>query len=289
MARLSNTKEKGKTGVLYLCAAVFLLSVGLSFLLPAGGSIYSYGMIVQFASLVIPAALYNSISGEKALAGMKISLFSPAKTVFLLLFAVAIFCGSLLLSLIFGSETGTSAGVSGEPYSVALLCMAILPAFAEELFFRGMVMSELEHYGPVTAVTLSSLLFAMFHFSLEGLPVYFFCGLMLALCAYVTRSVLASCAVHLVYNLTVMLGAEKIRAFFAITDDITLIAVVLAVILLVCLILIFGECQRTYEIYSEQNALSPRKGVTGAGGFFSALLSPASAACIIIFAAALLI
>ena len=272
-----------------MTAAVFLLSIGLSFLLPAGGKVYSYGLIVQFASLLIPAALYNSINGEKTVSKMHIRLFSPSKIVFLLLFTVAVFCGSLLLSLVFGNSASSSVAPSGEPSSLAVLCMAVLPALSEELFFRGMVMTELEHYGPFTAVALSSLLFAMFHFSLRGLPVYFFCGLMLALCAYVTRSVLASCTVHLLYNLTVMLGADKIQAFFAITDDITLIAVILTVVLLICLILIFGECQRTYAVYSEQNALSPRKGHEGAGGFFSALLSPASAACIIIFAAALLI
>ena len=260
-----------------MTAAVFLLSIGLSFLLPAGGKVYSYGLIVQFASLLIPAALYNSINGEKTVSKMHIRLFSPSKIVFLLLFTVAVFCGSLLLSLVFGNSASSSVAPSSEPSILAVLCMAVLPALSEELFFRGMVMTELEHYGPFTAVALSSL------------PVYFFCGLMLALCAYVTRSVLASCTVHLLYNLTVMLGADKIQAFFAITDDITLIAVILTVVLLICLILIFGECQRTYAVYSEQNVLSPRKGHEGAGGFFSALLSPASAACIIIFAAALLI
>ncbi|MBQ1933829.1 MAG: CPBP family intramembrane metalloprotease, partial [Clostridia bacterium] len=135
----------------------------------------------------------------------------------------------------------------------------------------------------------SSLLFAMLHFDLRMLPMYLFSGLMLALCAYVTRSLLASCAVHLAYNLLVFLGKEKLTAFFAITDDTALIGLILTVALLVSLILIFGECQRTYAVYSEQNAISSHAASGGAGSFFIALLSPASIICIIVFIAAIII
>ncbi len=244
---------------------------------------------MQFASLLIPASLYMSLKGEKLPQKMRINAFSPAKTVFLLLFVLAIFCGSVLYSLLLGNAEAGSEAVSSEPAAMSLLCLAVLPAFAEELLFRGILMTELEGHGPVTAVALSSLMFAMLHFDLKMLPMYLFSGLMLALCAYVTRSLLASCAVHLMYNLTVFLGKEKLNAFFAITDDTALIALILIIALLVALILIFGECQRTYAAYSEQNAVSSHAAKGGTGSFFIALFSPASIMCIIMFIAAIIV
>ena len=274
---------------MYLTACVFLLTFGLSYLLPKGGSIYSYGMIMQFASLLIPASLYMSLKGEGLPQKMRINAFSPTKTIFLLLFVLAIFCGSVLYSLLFGSSEAVSEIKSNESRILSLLCLAVLPAFAEELMFRGILMTELEGHGPVTAVVLSSALFAMLHFDLKMLPMYLFSGLLLALCAYVTRSLLASCAVHLAYNLLITLGTEKLNAFFAITDDTALIALILAIALLVSLILIFGECQRTYAAYSEQNDASAHAARGGAGNLFIALFSPACIICIIIFVAAIII
>ncbi len=289
MASTSNTNEKRPHGALYLTACVFLLTFGLSYLLPKGGSIYSYGLIMQFAALLIPASLYMSLKGEKLPQKMRINALSPAKTVFLLLFVLAIFCGSVLYSLLLGNTDTGNEALSSEPAFLSLLCLAVLPAFAEELLFRGILMTELESHGPVTAVALSSVLFAMLHFDLKMLPMYLFSGLMLALCAYVTRSLLASCTVHLLYNLTIFLGKEKLNAFFAITDDTALIALILIIALLVSLILIFGECQRTYAAYAEQNAVSSHAAKGGSGSFFIALFSPASIICIIIFIATIII
>ena len=98
--------------MLYLTAAVYVLSLLMSFLLPSGGRIYSFGLIVQFASLLIPATVYMSISRERLEGRMKIRLFSPAKIVLLLLFAVALFSFSALYSALLpnGAESGSSTG-----------------------------------------------------------------------------------------------------------------------------------------------------------------------------------
>ena len=279
--------------MLYLTAAVYVLSLLMSFLLPSGGRIYSFGLIVQFASLLIPATIYMSISRERLEGRMKIRLFSPAKIVLLLLFAVALFSFSALYSALLpnGAASGILNGVkeNSEPTSLAVLCLAVLPAFSEELFFRGMLMGELEEHGTLTAVVLSSLMFAMYHPNLTNLPLYFFCGVMLSLCVYVTRSLLASFCVHLCYNLAVLLGADKINAFFSLSDNVGFAVLILILVFLICLILIFGECQKTYVFYSEDNARSPREGGGSLSTLFVTLFSPASIVCIIVFIVSLLI
>lgn len=278
--------------MLYLTAVVYALSLALSYLLPSGGRIYSFGLIVQFASLLIPACVYMSFSGKRLEGKMKIRLFSPAKTVLLLLFAVAVFSLSVLYSALApGTSNEILNGVqeNSEPTLVAVLCLAVLPAFSEELFFRGMLMAELEEHGTLTAVVLSSLMFAMYHVNLINLPLYFICGVMLSLCVYVTRSLLASFCVHLCYNLAVLLGGDKINAFFSLTDNVGFAVLILILVFLISLILIFGECQKTYISYSEDNARSPREGSGGFGAFLIALLSPASVICIIVFIVSLLI
>jgi len=285
VANSGNNNNASPAGALYLTAAVYLIWLLLSGFMPRSGDIYGYGIILQFAAILLPASLYCNLRGDDLLLRMRITLFSPAKTVFLLLFVLALFCGSVLFGFVFGSN-GT-VQENGEVSFMAVVCIAVLPAIAEEMLFRGILMSELEKHGAFAAVVVSSLMFAMFHFSLKGIVGYFFCGLLLALCVYVTRSLLASFAVHIAYNLLLLLGGGRIKAFFDISGDAAFMAVLLIAVLLVCLILIFGECQRTYALYAEQNLASPHAKRNGSAGFLAALFSPAAAVCMIIFIVAL--
>ena len=273
-----------------LTAVVYLLWLGLDRVLPRSGDLYSYGLVMQFAALMLPLSAYYSLRGSSLSDSMRIRFFPLSKTVLLLLFAAAVFCVNVLFGMLSGEGQGiVLASVPAEDGMVAVLSVAVFPALSEELLFRGALLAELEENGPVAAVTVSSLLFAMFHFSPERLVATFFSGVLLSLCVYVTRSLAASCTVHLVYNLAVLLGAERINAFFSVTDERALIAVFLTVVLLICLILIFGECQRTYALFAEQNAPSSYAVRGGLGALVSTLFSPACALCIIIFIAALLL
>ena len=90
----------------------------------------------------------------------------------------------------------------GELNTAFLLVLAVLPALCEELAFRGFILSGLRRrFRPWTAVFLSSFLYALFQMNVFQFATYFLLGLVLAVVALRTRSVLPGMVFHLVYNL----------------------------------------------------------------------------------------
>lgn len=86
---------------------------------------------------------------------------------------------------------------------VRLAGIACGAALAEELLFRGVILSGLRRFGVFFAVAGSALLFTVMHGLL--LPNYFVAGLVLALAAAATGSILAPIAIHFFHNLAALL------------------------------------------------------------------------------------
>lgn len=86
--------------------------------------------------------------------------------------------------------------------ALQMLALAIAPAVAEEIFFRGALLRNLQaQYGRRTALWLTTLFFALMHGSLGGLPGHLGVSLLLTLLAMHTGGILVPAAAHLVYNL----------------------------------------------------------------------------------------
>ena len=82
-----------------------------------------------------------------------------------------------------------------------VISLAIIPACCEEVLFRGVLVSEYGGLGEGNAVVLSSLCFAMLHFSVRDFPAYLYAGLLLGILTVVSRSLLPATVLHLVSNL----------------------------------------------------------------------------------------
>jgi membrane protease YdiL (CAAX protease family) len=81
------------------------------------------------------------------------------------------------------------------------LVLAVLPAVCEELAFRGFNLGGLgRRCRPLTAVFLSSFLFALYQMNVFQFPAHFVFGLVLALLVRRTGSVLSAVVFHLVFN-----------------------------------------------------------------------------------------
>ncbi len=124
--------------------------------------------------------------------------------------SLLLICGSFLLNYVTGLFYGllaveVPAAFSGSGYSsvgVAILCIAVLPAVFEELFFRGAVLTMLRTAKMKTMVVMafSAILFALLH----GPSWYFltdiYAGILLAFLVYVTGSVYSAMAAHFISN-----------------------------------------------------------------------------------------
>lgn len=97
---------------------------------------------------------------------------------------------------------------------IIVLALGLLPALGEELFFRGYLLGALLTSGrPLTAITISSGLFALFHLLVgdllvvERLAPTFVLGLLLAWVAWKQSSIWPGVVLHAAYNSTQLLAA----------------------------------------------------------------------------------
>ncbi len=103
-------------------------------------------------------------------------------------------------------ETATTVGPSfsfqcAEPAVVLLgfVVMAVLVPVIEEVAHRAYVQSYLAHRGAVFAVTISALIFTIFHRP-DSWMLVFFAGLIFGALYWLTKSLWASLIVHATYN-----------------------------------------------------------------------------------------
>ena len=103
---------------------------------------------------------------------------------------------------LFGIEnTGGSFEVGDQPNVLLyLLVVAVLPAFAEEFAFRGIIMGVLRPYSEGLAILISSAAFALMHGNFVQLPFTFCCGLVFAFIDVKTNSLLPSIIIHFLNN-----------------------------------------------------------------------------------------
>ena len=95
--------------------------------------------------------------------------------------------------------------LTGTPWWLVVLVLAVIPAVCEELVFRGWMLSALQGQQPSTgrqfaAVVLQAALFAVVHLLPERLPTTFAMGLVLGWMAIRTGSLLPGILCHAVHN-----------------------------------------------------------------------------------------
>lgn len=91
---------------------------------------------------------------------------------------------------------------------MALMCVAAVPAAAEEIFFRGFLQTAVSKYFPRGAVWGVALVFAALHLDISALPGLFLMGCLLGL-AMEHKGLWASILLHAMYNAAVLLLNAK--------------------------------------------------------------------------------
>lgn len=93
--------------------------------------------------------------------------------------------------------------------TLQVLALAVVPAIAEEMLFRGALLGNLRRRcGDLLALTLTTLLFALMHGSLAGLPGHLAISLLLTLLMLRGGHILLPVAAHLAYNLLALVWPE---------------------------------------------------------------------------------
>ena len=264
--------------VLAVFALLFLSRLLGDLLLPNGALWYS--LLCVSVTFLVPSLVFLLLRGSGYVRALRIRAPRKAHLPFVIFAFFALLSGAMLLSALCGgtsslgnSATAFEAAATGSFWRVLgnVLVLAVLPAFFEEFFFRGIVMFEYERRGAVRAVLMSALLFALCHFDIRNLPVYFFSGALLALVLFATDSLIATTILHTVYNLTSLFGQRYLNALYGFTGSLELFIFLLMLIFLVSCFLLAHMGARIYRRREEAHINEPRRAVPWQVQFYTIL------------------
>ncbi len=137
-------------------------------------------------------------------------------------------------------------------FCMALLGVVLLPAFSEELVFRGIAFQGLKRYGKAAAIFGSALLFGIMHMNVVQLVYAFLCGMLLGLVVYKTDNIKYGIIMHGLSNLLSVVvtfvvsmvtnpdGGKPVMTEEALMSNPFVIIFVLVIFILSVLGLIFG-------------------------------------------------
>ncbi len=226
-------------------------------------------ILLQLIIFLVPIYLYEHFYHKRTLKELpkhlRLTLFRPQQIWFLVCMLVVMISGSLLSGIVTGGIADTAGNFTlyatfvaksdGSFLSTLLLILAygILPAVCEEFLFRGILPREYERYGVAVAITVSSVFFAMLHFSFSLLLTYLLMGALLSLALYTTRSLLSSILLHLCYNLFCLFGQPFLSAFYNNAGSRKIFIFCIVVIFLLFAAFAVGEARKIYHLYAKRN------------------------------------
>ncbi len=174
-------------------------------------------MIVYSLSFFLPVLFHRLITPRRERVPLPLSPSLPHRVGLVIPAAMAIILtasvmnGFLvrLLGIDVGGGSAVSPDPSARPFETVLLYMAsaLIPAFFEELLFRGTVLSALLPYGKTVAILGSGVLFGLMHQNSDQLFYATVAGIVLGYLAIEGGSIWAGVIVHSFNNLLSVLDS----------------------------------------------------------------------------------
>lgn len=116
-------------------------------------------------------------------------------------------CGipiALLLNFFAGllSNSGADSAedINTYPLIISIVLFAVVPAIVEEFVFRGLILGAYSKVDVRAGVVISSIFFALLHFSLGSVLYGFFFGLLFAAVRLATDNLIYTVAMHMLFN-----------------------------------------------------------------------------------------
>lgn len=249
------TVSRSATLLVFIMYTLLLLSRLIDAAFLQRESQYLSIILLQLLIFPIPAYLYIRLKPKGFVKSLRLRGIRLSHLFLLISSVLMLISGCTLLGLLCGMmkaqpsftlyDTFASVNDGSVGASIRLiLAYGLLPAFCEELVFRGILCAEYERHGILYASVISAIFFAFLHFDLTALPVYLFSGMLLAMIMYVTRSTIAAMIVHLCYNLFGIFVQAGLSGYSQSTGSIGLLVVILIALLLLSSAIFCGEVAR---------------------------------------------
>lgn len=261
------------------------------------------GVVLELMILLIPALMYAKLKGAGYSVEMNFAALRPSGLIFALCMLIISLTGVILIAVgLTGSGLVHSKYLLTDTYemvlsdrdlSVFLRCMnyALIPAIAEELLYRGVLVTEYRRSGVGVAVLFSSALYALSQFDPVELPVYFFIGVIFSLIFYVTRSLPVTIAARLVFNLLVFYFEDAGWTLILKNANSVFLVSFCAILFLLAAALALSEAQRLYYTRGIDGEKTPEEWKLTESlklRLLTATLSPTFLLCIGVFIAVII-
>ena len=183
---------------------LFLLLLSFS-----GSTSGVFSEILYYIAFILPIALglrfvkitASAESSECSALGIKMTKSDSLKFIPLVFPVItAVFAVSLLTSVVMGLFGFADSTVINEPFPLAVLLHALIPAILEEMLFRYIPLKLTLRHSGKWAVILSSLFFSLVHADLFRIPYAFIAGILFALVDISAGSILPSIILHFLNN-----------------------------------------------------------------------------------------
>lgn len=292
---------------------MLLFSRGVVHMLSEGTNEYLALVILQLLTFGIPAAVWYRLrelprfrdGDRRYVTRLRLTVPRVSHIVIIIAASFALMSGCLLFSVGLSGRSSLEGSFSlydtfiskynGTPLGALwlILAYAALPAFCEEIVFRGVLCAEYDRYGVICSVAMNTLWFGFLHFNFGNLLVYLFAGLVLTVLLYATRSVFTVMTVHFIYNLFGLFGQQYITEFYITAGSVAVAVVILIAILILSAAVFCGAARRLYLGYAKRDEPSDyREPLTKTElltNMRACLLTPASAVCTALYLAVAII
>jgi len=147
-----------------------------------------------------------------------------------------------------------SAMFSRENLLMALIAIALIPAFVEEICFRGALINASKGMSIMSAAIINGVLFGLIHMNPQQIPYAIFLGIIFSLYVIYTKSVFSSILAHFFINATnvfLALGFQDGTETVSSAEDVRASVIpfaVAAVIFFICFLRVYKQF-RLYNLF----------------------------------------
>ncbi|MBO4220345.1 MAG: CPBP family intramembrane metalloprotease [Clostridia bacterium] len=297
--------ENRKTYIIAPVLVIVIMALSLvlrhidASILGEGETVFLSVAALQLVVLFLPALIYVRIRSIP-IPRLRLRLPPRKSLLFILSSLVVVIAGSMLIS--FGmyfcgiptSNTLTYSELIPDRLTsrtvFVSIAFAVIPALTEEFLCHSVILEEYDTLGMGGSIIMSSLIFAILHANLEAFPIYLFSGLVLGFVSYVSRSVFASMAVHLVYNLYILFFEKYISAIIKIPQNVIFVIFLTVALLLLFSFFIFAQTE-SILLKNGRNALDRDRDFERSGGkspLIHAIMSPSFLVCVALYLVAVI-
>lgn len=251
------------TAPLYVTVIMILLALSeklLAVSLDIGDDFFFTAILLELLVYMLPAAFYCKLRNIDFLKSSGARLSSLSDTPFILSVYLLYFFGMLFLMYLGATPSGASdinfalQSVPRTDSFFVALCYVVIPAFAEEMLFRSVLLSEYSSCRGFWTIVITSMFFAMLHFSFKAFPSYLWGGMMFGLLTYVTGSSIPAVILHMLSNFATLNFSYVISDFLGTADNSVVLIFLMSTLFVLSLYFTVSSLQTIYENRADRYA-----------------------------------